>query len=108
MEERSRQQLLEEILKRICQVRTLNYEVLKDLLVQLKSITKSKSEEEESMLFIVRMALKELKKYKDERTDSDRAKRLRTVLSSITNDLTVHIRIWFPELNSQNSTAIIN
>ena len=108
MEERSRQQLLEEILKRFCQVRTLNYEVLKDLLVQLKSITKSKGEEEESLLFIVRMALKELKKYKNERTDSEKTKRLRNVLSSITNDLAVHIRIWFPELNSQNSTVIIN
>ena len=106
MEERSRQQMLEEILKRFCEMRTLHYEVIKDLLLQLKSITKTKGDEEDSLLFIVRLTNRELKKCKRERTDVDKTKRLRAVLSSIINDLTTHIKIYFPAIDSGNLSAL--
>ena len=64
MEERTRQQLLEEILQRLCRVKLLNVEVMDDLLLQLKTITRTKGDEESSLLFIVKMARKELKKAK--------------------------------------------
>ena len=50
MEEKTRLQMLEGILKRLCQVRTLHYDVIKDFLVQLKNMTTGKDDEEESLL----------------------------------------------------------
>jgi len=97
MTEKSRKQMLEEILKRFCQLRILNYELIEDLLYQLQSITKNKGDEEKSLLFIVRIAKKELKKYKRESSQTAKNEGLRTVLYSIINDLTNHIRIYFSD-----------
>jgi hypothetical protein len=66
MTEKSRKQMLEEILKGFCQLRILNYELINDLLSQLQSITTKKGDEERSLLFIVQIAKKELRKYKKE------------------------------------------
>ena len=63
MTEKSRKQMLEEILKRFCQLRILNYELINDLLYQLQSITKNKGDEGKALIFIVRMAKKELVNY---------------------------------------------
>lgn len=92
----SRQELLEQILQRICRIKTLNYEVINDLLQQLKAITTTRGDEESSLLFIVQMARKELKKAKKMRPESERSASLRKVLSGITSDLTNHLRIYFP------------
>jgi hypothetical protein len=97
MTEKSRKQMLEEILKRSCQLRILNYELISDLLTQLQSITTTKGDEEKSLLFIVRMAKKELKKYKTRSSQTTKNEGLRTVLYTIINDLTIHIRIYFSD-----------
>ncbi len=97
MTDKSRKQILEEILKRFCQLRILNYELIYDLLSQLESITKSNGDEEKSLLFIVRMAKKEVKKYKRESSQTAKNKGLRIVLFNIINDLTIHIRIYFSD-----------
>ena len=78
-----------------CQLRILNYELIYDLLSQLESNTKSTGDEEKSLLFIVRMAKKEVKKYKRESSQTAKNKGLRIVLFNIINDLTIHIRIYF-------------
>ena len=44
MTEKSRKQMLDDILKRFCQLRILNYELINDLLDQLQSITKNKGD----------------------------------------------------------------
>jgi hypothetical protein len=95
METKSRQLLLEEILQRLCRVKFLNVEVMDDLLRQLKSITRSKGDEESSLLFIVQVARKELKKAKTVRNETERSRQLRRILNDVTNDLTNHIRIYF-------------
>jgi hypothetical protein len=97
MTEKSRKQMLDDILKRFCQLRILNYELINDLLDQLQSITKNKGDEEKSLLLIVRMAKKELKKYKRESSQTTKNEGLRTVLYNIINDLTIHIRIYFSD-----------
>ena len=97
MTEKSRKQMLEEILKRFCQLRLLNYELINDLLSQLQSITKNKGDEERSLLFIVRIAKKELKKYKKESSQTAKNKGFRIVLFNVINDLTIHIRIYFSD-----------
>jgi len=97
MIEKSRKQMLEEILKRSCQLRILNYELINDLLSQLQSITKNNGDEGKSLLFLVRMARKELKKYKRESSQTTKNEGLRTVLYNFINDLTIHIRIYFSD-----------
>jgi len=89
--------MLEEILKRLCQLRILNYELINDLLYQLQSFTKNKGDEEKALLLIVRIAKKELKAYKRESSQSAKNEGLRTVLYNIINDLTNHIRIYFSD-----------
>jgi hypothetical protein len=106
METKTRKELLEEILQRFCRVKTLNYEVIDDLLLQLKRITKTKGDEESSLLFIVRLARKELRKVRKSRSDADRSTILRNVLSAVTNDLTNHLRIYFQ--SPINSDQIIS
>jgi hypothetical protein len=105
MTEKSRKQMLEEILKRFCQLRLLNYELINDLLSQLQSITKNDRDEERSLLFIVRMAKKELKKYKKESSQTAKNKGLRIVLFDVINDLTIHIRIYFSDSVPPDSSA---
>ena len=105
MTEKSRKQILEEILKRFCQLRILNYELINDLLYQLQSITKKKGDEEKSLLFIVQMAKKELKKYKRESSQTTKNEGLRTVLYNIINDLTIHIRIYFSDSVPSDSSV---
>ena len=95
MEAKSRQQLLEEILQRLCRVKFLNVEVMDDLLRQLKSITRTKGDEESSLLFIVQVARKELKKAKTVRNETERSRQLRRILNDVTYELTNHIRIYF-------------
>ena len=97
MDGKTRQQMLEEVLQRFCRVKILNYDVLMDLLSQMQNITNSKGDEESSLLFIVRLAKKELKKYKKAVTQSDQTKILRSVLQDVVNDLSIHLRIYFPE-----------
>jgi hypothetical protein len=97
MTEKSRKQMLEEILKRFCQLRILNYELINDLLSQLQYITTNKGDEERSLLFIVRMAKKVLKKYKKESSQTAKKEGLRIVLFNVINDLTIHIRIYFSD-----------
>jgi len=104
MEVKSRQHLLEEILQRLCSIKFLNVEVIDDLLRQLQSITRTKGDEESSLLVIVRIARKELKKAKTVRNETERSRQLRSILSDITNDLTNHIRIYF--LSPSNSDQI--
>jgi len=89
--------MLEEILKRFCQLRILNYELINDLLYQIQSFTKIRGDEEKALLFIVRKAKKELKSYKRESSQSAKDEGLRTVLYNIINDLTNHIRIYFSD-----------
>jgi hypothetical protein len=105
MTEKSRKQMLEEILKRFCQLRLLNYELINDLLSQLQSITKNDRDEERSLSFIVRMAKKELKKYKKESSQTAKNKGLRIVLFDVINDLTIHIRIYFSDSVPPDSSA---
>ncbi len=81
MTEKSRKQMLEEILKRFCQLRILNYELINDLLYQLQSFTKNKGDEEKALLLIVRIAKKELKGYKRESSQTAKNEGLRAVLS---------------------------
>ena len=104
MEETSRQQKIERILQRFCQVKFLHYDVIDDLLSQLQTITTTKGDEEKSLLFIVRLARKELKKYNKDGTDAEKTARLRNVLSNAIDDLTNHLRIYFAEgfLESSN------
>ena len=97
MDGKTRQQMLEEVLQRFCRVKILNYDVLMDLLSQMQNITNSKGDEESSLLFIVRLAKKELKKYKKAVTQSDQTKILRSVLQDVVNDLSIHLRIYFSE-----------
>ena len=87
--------MIERILQRFCQVKFLHYDVLDDLLTQLETITTTKGDEEKSLLFMVRLAKKELKKYNQERTDADKTARLRRVLRHIISDLTNHLKIYF-------------
>ncbi len=68
-----------------------------DLLNQMQKMTKSRGDEESSLLFTVRLAKKELRKYKKAVTQSDQTRILRTVLQDVVNDLTIHIRIYFPD-----------
>ena len=89
--------MLEEFLKRFCQLRILNYELINDLLDQLQSFTRNKGEEEKALLFIVQMAKKELKVYKKESSQTAKSEGLRTVLYNIIEDLTNHIRIYFSD-----------
>jgi len=89
--------MLEEILKRFCQLRILNYELINDLLFQLQGFTKNKGDEEKALLFIVRMSKKELKNYKKESSQTAKKEGLRSVLYNIINDLTNHIRIYFSD-----------
>ena len=105
MTEKSRKQMLEEILKRFCQLRILNHELINDLLSQLQIITKNKGDEERALLFIVRNAKKELRKNKWGSSKTDKNQGLRAVLFSIINDLTVHLRIYFPESVPPDSSA---
>jgi hypothetical protein len=105
MTEKSRKQMLEEILKRFCQLHILNYELINDLLSQLQSITKNNGDEERSLLLFVRMAKKELKKYKKESSQTAKNEGLRTVLYAIINDMTIHIRIYFSERVPPDSSA---
>jgi len=97
MEEKSRQQVLEEILQRFCRVKILHFDVIMDLILQLQNVTTSRGDEEKSLLFIVRLAKKELKKYNKAGAQSDQTRILRTVLQDTISDLTNHIRIYFPE-----------
>jgi len=97
MEDKSRQQMLETILKRFCQVRTLNYDIIDDLLSQMQSITTGKGDEEKSLLLLVRLAKKELRKYKQERSQTTKKDGLRATLNGIVNDLTVHMQIYFSD-----------
>ena len=98
--------MLEEILKRFCQVRLLNYEIIDDLLSQLQSITTTKGDEEDSLLFIVRLAKKELKKYKRENSESVKKEGIRSILHSVVNDLTVHMRIYFSDSVPRDSSVL--
>lgn len=95
MEEKTRQQLLEGILQRFCQVKILHYDLIDDLLRQLKNITTTRGDEERSLLFLVRLAKRELKKYSKARTQSEKSDILRKVLSGTISDLTNHINIYF-------------
>ena len=106
MTEKSRKQMLEEILKRFCQLRLLNYELIDDLLYQLQSITENKGDEEKSLLFIVRNAKKELRKYKRESSQTVKNEGLRTVMYHIINDLTIHLRIHFSDSPPADSSLI--
>ena len=108
MEAKSRQQLLEEILQRLCRVKFLNVEVMDDLLRQLKSITRTKGDEESSLLFIVQIARRELKKAKTERNETERSRQLRRVLSDVTSDLTNHIRIYFQSPPNNDQVRFLN
>ena len=95
MEIKTRKQILEEILQRFCRVKILNYEVLYDLLQQLQTVTTTKGDEESSLLMLVQLSKKELKKARSIRDEKERSKVLRRVLYDLTNDLTNHIRIYF-------------
>ena len=97
MEEKSRAQLLKELHRNFCQIRILDYNIIKDLLLQLQSITKSKGDEKKALLSIVHLAKKELKKYNKAGSQSDKTDILRSVLRNITNDLNNHIRNYFPD-----------
>jgi metal-responsive CopG/Arc/MetJ family transcriptional regulator len=103
MTEKSRKQMLEEIVKRFCQLRLLNYELINDLLSQLQNITTKKGDEERSLLVIVQIAKKELKKYKKESSQTAKNNGLRIVLFNVINDLTIHIRIYFSDTVPPNS-----
>ena len=76
-------QMLEEILKIFCQLRILNYELIDDLWSQLQIITTNKGDEEKSLLLIVRIAKKELKKWKKESSQTAKNKGLRIVLLNV-------------------------
>ena len=97
--------MLEEILKRFCRVRLLNYEIIDDLLTQLQNITTTKGDEEDSLLFIVRLARRELKKYKREKSESLKKDGIRSILYSVVNDLTVHMRIYFSDSVPRDSSV---
>lgn len=103
MNEPSRQQKLEQILQRFCRVKILHYDVIEELLLQLKTITTTQGDEEDSLLFIVRLSMKELRKCKKARTDKEKNEILRRVLRDTINDLTNHLRIYFPQLNSDTA-----
>lgn len=95
MESKTRQELLEEILQRLCRVKILNVEVIDDFLRQLKSVTRTKGEEESSLLKIVQYARKKLRKAKSVKNETERSRQLRSILNNVTNELTNHIRIYF-------------
>lgn len=108
MEAKTRQQLLEEILQRLCRVKFLNIEVMDDLLQQLKSITKTKGDEETSLLLIVQIARKELKKAKTARNETERSGQLRSILNDVTRDLNNHIHIYFQNPSNSEQARVLN
>lgn len=108
MEERNRQQILEEILQRLCRIKLLNVEVMDDLFRQLKNVTKTKGDEESSLLYIVKLARKELKKAKSAKNETERSRQLRKVLNDVTHDLTNHIQIYFKSPQNSDQVRILN
>lgn len=95
MESKTRQELLEEILQRLCSVKILHVEVIDDFLRQLKSVTMTKGEEESSLLLIVKRARKSLSKARSVKDETERSRQLRAILNDVTNELTNHIRVYF-------------
>ena len=97
--------MLESILKRFCQVRTLNYDIIDDLLSQMQSITTGKGDEEKSLLLLIRQAKKDLRKCKQERPQSAKKDGLRATLNLIVNDLTVHMNVYFSDKTPPDSSV---
>ena len=95
MEAKTRQEMLEEILQRLCRVKILHVEVIDDFLGQLKSVTTTKGDEESALLRIAHSARKKLKKAKSVKNETERSRQLRSILNDVTYELTDHINAYF-------------
>ena len=95
MEAKTRKEMLEELLERVCRVKTLNVKLIDELLMQFQQITSTKGDEESSLLLIVQLARKQLKRIGKIKDEKERSGQLRRMLFDVTDDITNHIRIFF-------------